>query len=185
MAEVITKEKLIKLGLSDVVVSSAGVDQTQLTGMVFETEQALVRMGYYPGSHTPMAIPKNSQEAAEFLKPYDIILCMKNAQVKEVVRRVPSIESKVSTLHQFAGLSSEDVEDPNDILRATRAYPLLMCSPYAARKLALHVFGYADRRDTRIALDVHERVAKKIENLADYIINALIEKGIATLLTPA
>ena len=106
VAEQITQWKIGAINLS---VSSAGLKTAKphYFGLSEEMHEALRRLGYTAGKHVPKLV------TSSMLSSQDLILCMRNSHVEEVLRQAPGLEDKVYTLSEYAGFPGKEVLFPS------------------------------------------------------------------------
>jgi len=171
-AEIITEKKNYteKWNITDLVVSSAGINYTSYPGIKPEMKEALKRLGYPSKQHTPRKVTE------DLLYEQDLILCMTGEQVKEISERFPRLKKeKINTLFGYAGLSGE-IDDPHGLVGRIQLFSMLEKTPHKFRQLAYYFFGKTDPRDYEGIIRMYEGIAKKIEKGVDGVLEKMIGK---------
>ncbi len=172
VAEQITNKKAVN---ADLHISSAGLRKAKrypLLGMTEEMRVALSKSGYTPSQH------KSKVLTPELLNKQDIILCMTQPHVDEVLEKMPGLEGRVHTLPEYAGFNDEAVNSPPSMIKKVPAFFALKHLPFGIRKNAYRLLGKrADPRDYEGVVGVHMKIIEEIEFYVDKTLERMVREG--------
>ena len=166
-AEVITKSRVSSNQLH---VSSAGINASGRMSTGETMRHYLLQKGYNSPPHNPTEIKES------YLKQQDLILCIKDEYIKDVLSAAPGVEGKVFSLAEYSGHPEIEIINPLKVIREPQSW----LGNKASTGLYKMLTGYVKSTDESAKRSVYTDTITQIEEMVE---DALIRMKQERLIT--